>query len=325
MKNKNTLLVVDELIKNQGSFVSGSSLSERLGISRPAVKKIVDRLVQKGYSIEARTGSGYLLMKLPDYPEPNAVQVMLKSRGLDNISYFYLPEVDSTQHEAARFLTSRGFKMEPLKHYVFVAGRQTGGKGRMGRPWHSEEGGIWLTFVFNKTIPVRELPYYPLAAALSVIDFLQGAFGIFCRLKWPNDIIYKDRKIAGILTSGRVEVDVASHLIVGVGVNVNNELPQELKDRAVSVAEITKGKQELLLPVVDLIAGLYIGLTSINPKDVIARANRYLWKKNEEGVVTGPSGKKEKVLVKKISPSGGLIVIANGERKTLFAAEIDWP
>jgi|GEM_PF-6801836 len=325
MRNRNTLLVLEELIKNQGSFVSGSNLSQKLGITRTAIKKIMDRLANKGYLIEARTGSGYLLSKLPDYPDSYAVQAILNSMGLSNINYFYFPEIDSTQNEALRFLTSKGFKLEPGQHYVFAAGRQTGGKGRMGRSWYSEEGGIWITFVFNQTIFVKELPYYPLAAVLAVIDFLQGYFGISCKLKWPNDVVYRDRKIAGILTGGRVEVDIASQLLIGVGVNVNNELPPELKSRVVTVAEVTGEKQELLSPTVNLITNLYFGLSNMKPRDVIARSNQLLWKKNEEGVVTGPSGKKERVLVKKISSSGGLIAVVNGERKTIFSAEIDWP
>jgi BirA family biotin operon repressor/biotin-[acetyl-CoA-carboxylase] ligase len=325
MKTSYILTVVEELIKNQDNFISGSFLGKQLGISRTAIKKIIDGLEKKGYVISGRTGAGYCLLKLPEYPETHAVQALLNLRGFGNIKYSYEAVVDSTQQEAARFLTKRDFRIEPEQHFVFVAGKQTRGKGRMGRPWYSDEGGIWMTFIFNRPVLVKDLNYYPLASAISVIDFLKRFFGISCKLKWPNDVVIDNKKIAGILVSGRIEVDLASQLVIGVGVNVNNQLAPEIKKLSTSVAELTGKKYELLMPVVELITSFYNELTSINPEKVIQRANDLLWKKEKEGWITGPTGKKEKVVIKKIGSSGELIADVDGEEKEFFAAEIDFP
>lgn len=114
---------------------------------------------------------------------------------------------------------------------VVVARRQSAGKGRMGRRWLSPEGGLWMSVLLR---PGFVDPRIVFIGALSVVDTLAD-FGVLSGIKWPNDVWVGGRKIAGILVEGRGE----EHVVVGIGLNVNNPVPEELRDVAVSMFELT--------------------------------------------------------------------------------------
>ncbi|OLB18288.1 MAG: biotin--[acetyl-CoA-carboxylase] ligase [Gemmatimonadetes bacterium 13_2_20CM_69_8] len=105
-----------------------------------------------------------------------------------------------------------------------IAEEQTAGRGRDGRTWHSPVGGVWLGLLLRPAHSV--VGAVAIRAGLAVadaVDALLGAPGT--RLKWPNDVLLDDRKIAGILCEGRWQGDRLQWLAVGVGVNVCNTVP----------------------------------------------------------------------------------------------------
>ncbi len=119
---------------------------------------------------------------------------------------------------------------------VFVADRQKEGKGRKGRRWESQEGGLYFSFVlcgedFSKPFQI------PLVAGLAVSDFLDS-LGIRTAVKWPNDVYVKGKKISGILAERTKD-----KIIVGIGLNINQRgFPPDIEDRATSLHLIT-GKE----------------------------------------------------------------------------------
>jgi BirA family biotin operon repressor/biotin-[acetyl-CoA-carboxylase] ligase len=123
-----------------------------------------------------------------------------------------------------------------------LAEAQTGGRGRLGRRWHSPPG-VNLTFsiLLRPDRPPFEIPPLTLLAGAAVAEALVG-FGVTPRLKWPNDVQLMGRdgaplKIAGILTEMASEGDRVAHVVIGIGLNVNDTaLPVELADRATSLA-----------------------------------------------------------------------------------------
>jgi len=137
----------------------------------------------------------------------------------------WLRETDSTQ----RRLKEGDFPCGT----IFVADRQKEGKGRMGRRWESQEGGLYFSFVlceeeFSKPFQI------PLVVGISLSEFLD-TLGLKTALKWPNDVYSKGRKIAGILAERS-----AGRVIVGIGLNVNQEgFPKELENRATSMYLVT--------------------------------------------------------------------------------------
>jgi len=139
-----------------------------------------------------------------------------------------LEEVSSTNDYA------KSIAREVPEGTVVIAERQTAGKGRKGRAWASPEGGLWMSVILK---PGFVDPRIVFVGALSVVDTLAD-FGIASGIKWPNDVWVGGRKIAGVLVEGRGE----EHVVMGVGLNVNNPIPDELRESAVSMFELLGAK-----------------------------------------------------------------------------------
>jgi BirA family biotin operon repressor/biotin-[acetyl-CoA-carboxylase] ligase len=138
-----------------------------------------------------------------------------------------LVEVASTQ-TVAFDMAARG---APAGTAV-VADHQTHGKGRRGHRWEDEPGTALLVSILVRTpLPLAERPRLGFAAALAVADVLRETADLDARLRWPNDVLVRGRKIAGILLEAR-----GDHVVVGIGVNLNQTaFPREIADRATSV------------------------------------------------------------------------------------------
>ena len=119
---------------------------------------------------------------------------------------------------------------------VVLAEEQTAGRGRDGRSWHSPAGGVWLAMVQRPAS--AELAAASIRAGLVVADVVDELLGDgLARLKWPNDVLLDDRKVAGVLCEGRWQGDVLQWLAVGIGINVSNPIPEPLSQRAVALVE----------------------------------------------------------------------------------------
>lgn len=139
-----------------------------------------------------------------------------------------LKEVSSTNDYA------KSIAEEAPEGTVVLAESQSAGKGRNGRRWVSPKGGLWMSVILK---PGFVDPRIVFVGPLSVIDVLAD-FGIPSGIKWPNDVWVRGQKIAGVL----VESKGKEYVIVGIGLNVNNPIPEELRDTAVSMFELV-GKE----------------------------------------------------------------------------------
>jgi len=124
-----------------------------------------------------------------------------------------------------------------LKDTTFViAQKQTTGKGRLNREWASPAGGLWFS-VFFKTRQ-EELSLLQPLVSLSVLKVINHYVpGERFRLKWPNDIVHGSGKVAGILQKN-IHTGAGIYSIIGTGINVNNPVPDELKEKAISLRGI---------------------------------------------------------------------------------------
>jgi BirA family biotin operon repressor/biotin-[acetyl-CoA-carboxylase] ligase len=143
---------------------------------------------------------------------------------------------------------------------AILADRQTAGRGRQGRAWASAPGvGLYTSILLRPNQPLRHAPLLTLVAGLAVAGAIEEVAGVASRLKWPNDVLVDERKVAGILTE-MVSVDAwVSHVAVGIGINVNHgpgDLPEELLAVATSLY-LAAGRT---VPRGDLAAALYNGL-----------------------------------------------------------------
>jgi len=149
-------------------------------------------------------------------------------------------ELDSTMRRAGELAA------EACETGTIVgADRQTAGQGRHGRAWDSQEGGLYFTMVLRPKVEMRDLPVVTLALGLAVADAVQMHTGLIVDLRWPNDVMVGERKLAGILTVWQDGV-----VLAGIGVNVGQqEFPEELRSAATSIARETSREQnrDLLL------------------------------------------------------------------------------
>ncbi|MGH7673685.1 MAG: biotin--[acetyl-CoA-carboxylase] ligase, partial [Gemmatimonadales bacterium] len=129
---------------------------------------------------------------------------------------------------------------------VVIAEEQTAGRGREGRSWHSPPGGVWLGILLRP--PVAEPGGGPVAirAGLAVADAIDALLGgPMARLKWPNDVLLDDRKVAGVLCEGRWQGMTPLWLAVGIGINVCNEIPAALERHAVALRDALPGVRRI--------------------------------------------------------------------------------
>ena len=210
--------------------VSGPALAERLDVSRAAIWKHVDALRNDGFSIQSGD-DGYVLAGIPEYGG-TAVEY-----GLDApFSIEYHDAIGST-NDRGRELAAEGWA-----DVVVLADEQTGGRGRLERPWSSPPGGIWMSIVVRPDLPPARAPLLTLAAAVAVTRAAR-AVGVDAEIKWPNDVLVPATdaergglKLAGILTEMEGEANRVNWLVVGTGINANVD-PDFLDDQATSIEE----------------------------------------------------------------------------------------
>lgn len=215
---KPTQLEILKILKeNEGSFVSGAGLAERLRISRPGVWKHINRLKRTGYEIQSQPRLGYRLVAVPDSVSHEEIVPNLKTKWLAH-SYHYLKTIGST-NDYALLLAVEGAPHGTL----VVAEEQTKGRGRLRREWISYPNrGVYLSILLRNPLPVRVAPQSAYIGSLALVKMLREEFGITASIKWPNDVLINGRKAAGILTETQSDQDFSRFIVMGIGINVNH-------------------------------------------------------------------------------------------------------
>lgn len=219
------------LREHRGSFLSGEALSRASGVSRAAIWKQIEKLRDEGYQIAAQSHAGYQLMALPDRLIPEELQWGLKTSVVGRRISSYA-STESTM-EIAHRLAIAG---EPEGHAVF-AEEQTRGRGRLGRTWQSPAGqGIYVSVLLRPKLAPADAPLLTVLAAVALVEAIRETTSLDARIKWPNDILFGDkkvapqggtpgegnhRKVAGILTELHSELNQVHAAILGIGLNVN--------------------------------------------------------------------------------------------------------
>ena len=202
------------LLRLEAGYVSGPTLAKKAGISRSAVWKHIKILRRYGYAIQSRHGLGYKLVGQTDLPVPWELARVLHTSFVGK-HIVYRETIDSTQNLAISLAS------KPDSHgTVVIAEQQTSGRGRQDRKWLSPRGGIWLSVVLRPSIPTAKITLLPFVTGLAVYDTIKTT-GLDARLKWPNDVIISDKKVAGILLDISAQADQVNYAVIGVGINTN--------------------------------------------------------------------------------------------------------
>lgn len=215
-------------------YLSGNRICGELGVSRTAIWKHIQALREDGYRFDSAPRLGYKLLSEPDTLKPADLLSLLTTKRL-GCSIHCLDEVDSTQN-VAKDLVRAGAPEGTL----VVAERQTTGRGRLGRPWHSPKGkGIYMSLVVKPAIPLHMTPHLTLLAAVALCRAIRKVVpNVDPGIKWPNDLLVRGKKISGILLESSAENEALQYIITGVGVSCNLEpedYPEELKEKATSL------------------------------------------------------------------------------------------
>jgi BirA family biotin operon repressor/biotin-[acetyl-CoA-carboxylase] ligase len=149
---------------------------------------------------------------------------------------------------------------------VVLAEEQTAGRGRDGRTWRSPLGGAWLGVLLRPPVPAPGV--LSLRIGLVLADTVEAVLGVRptslsgprAALKWPNDVLVDDRKVAGILCETRWQGEALQWLAVGIGVNVANDIPVEFVNRAVALIEFRPGIRRI--DVLDVLVPVLLRLTT---------------------------------------------------------------
>ena len=214
--------ILEFLRKGQG-YVSGETISEKLDVSRAAVWKEIQALRLLGYVIDSQPHEGYRLLKAPDklFADEIAHGLETKIIGRQILSY---DELDSTNDAAFR-LGQDGV----AEGAALFAEYQKKGRGRLGRTWVSPKGkSLTFSYLLRPDLSPSQIARVTLVTGVSLVRAASRATGKRLGLKWPNDLYFEDRKVAGILTEMSAEADKINFVVVGIGINVNvaeNDLP----------------------------------------------------------------------------------------------------
>ncbi len=233
--------MIDDKILNffkncRDSYISGEEFSERLGISRTAVWKHIEKLRSEGYEIIASPHLGYKLLSVPDRLTELELKWQLKAEIIGKKIYSY-EEVGST-NDLARQLGISGEK----EGSVIIAEHQAKGRGRLGRKWVSPRGkGACFSVILRPDILPREVSLVTLFSALSVVKTIREMINLPAFIRWPNDIMVNARKLCGILTELDGETDKINFVVVGIGININTK--RELLPPGATSVSAEKGSE----------------------------------------------------------------------------------
>lgn len=214
--------------------VSGADLAQRLRISRAAVWARIEELRKLGYDIEASPHRGYRLLGAPDLLHADDLLAWIGRTEIIGREIQVFQETTST-NDIVEKMARDGVR----EGAVVFAESQTKGRGRMGRRWVSPPGqGLWFSVLLRPKLRPVAVTQVTILAATAVSRALGEISGLALEIKWPNDLLVRGRKLAGILTELSAEVDSVKHVTLGIGIDVNltaDALPAELRRIATSL------------------------------------------------------------------------------------------
>ncbi|MGF1879274.1 bifunctional biotin--[acetyl-CoA-carboxylase] ligase/biotin operon repressor BirA [Photobacterium frigidiphilum] len=210
MKEHATRLALIKLLAD-GQFHSGEALGESLGISRSAISKHIKVLQLWGLDLFRIQGKGYCISTSIELLDCDKILSQVKCPQLELI-----PIIDSTN----QYLLDR-FGLLP-KGAVCLAEYQQAGRGRRGRQWLSPFGSnLYLSMYWRLDAGMAAAMGLSLVVGVAIAETLQSLGADEVRVKWPNDLYYRDKKLAGILVEMTGQAGDAAHLVIGMGLNID--------------------------------------------------------------------------------------------------------
>ncbi len=310
--------ILKMLMDSKNQYVSGQYISGKLGITRAAIWKRMNKLKELGFEIDSVTKKGYKLISYPDIMNKDLIEAGLNEEFAER-NIIVLEEVDSTNDYSKKIA-----KNVPDGSIV-IADEQISGKGRRGRSFYSGKGeGIYLSFILKPDLEPSKAPFLTSIAAAALVKALKD-LNVDVKVKWPNDIIINSKKMCGILTEMTADVEAIEYIILGIGINVKGtSFPDELKDIATSLKlegyEIKR--LDLLWKLIYHFEVLYKSFINGETSEIISILKENSCVLGKEITVFYPD-KNEKAKAIDITDEGALVIeLENKSIKTLNSGEI---
>ncbi len=213
-------------ILSDGHYHDGTTIGKALNLTRTAVWKIIKKLQHYGIQIVSQKGKGYILQQPLILLNKERIQ---QNSGCETWDISVFETITSTNDYLKSF---RHLKQSKL----CLAEHMSQGRGRLHRKWQAPFGkNIYLSCLYPFQKDVSELAGLSLVMGLAIVKTLNH-FGILQSLlvKWPNDILYDDKKMSGVLIDIQAETHGHCQAIVGIGLNVNGETVSETIEQPVT-------------------------------------------------------------------------------------------
>ena len=294
--DERTVRIVEMLIEG----ASGQRIAEELGVSRTAVWKMIKRLETFGFRIEAKRRVGYRIVEMPDLSPYRVFKICSDLSIVDDV--YYYRTIGSTNDRAKEIGRPK---------VLVVAEEQTAGRGRYGRRWISERGGLYFSLTVP-SLPIEDVPKLTLTAGVAVAEAIGG------RLKWTNDVLLDGKKVCGILCElfGEVENPL---VVVGIGINVNNPVPPYATSLSKHHGR-TFDRGEVLERVLKNFERRYLELVSGGWRDI---RRRWIELSDTLGkdVVVRTCGKEIRGRAVEIDEDGALVLEMDGRLEKVYSGE----
>lgn len=229
------------ILRNENNYVSGEKISNQLGISRAAVNTAVRALRAEGYQILSSTNKGYYLDTVPNNLTAKELSAYLDAQRMETV--LCVDSVDSTNNKIRDLALSGAPDGQ-----IVIANEQLSGRGRRGRNFVSpKDKGIYLSMLFRPESLPGDVIEITAWTAVAVNNAIQTVCGFRAGIKWVNDLIMNQRKVCGILTEMSVESEsgYVQHVMIGIGINVNekeDDFPKDIRTSATSLS--IEGREE---------------------------------------------------------------------------------
>ncbi len=244
----------------------------------------------------------------------------LKTRIFGNKIYTF-DNIDSTNN-CAKAVAGCGAQ----EGTIVIAEQQTDGRGRLGRLWQANPNeNLMFSIVLRPKVSPEGLNLLPLYAAVGVAEAVERTTNLKVECKWPNDLLLNKKKIAGILIEASIKQNIVEHVVIGVGINVNQQkFNGELERKATSLRLETGREMDRAMLFRETLISLEKSYNSLSSKGLQTIVPLWL---NRSTMINKPisvsqNGNLMSGVVKGLSTDGGLILQADGMEKTLFAGDV---
>lgn len=209
---------------------------------------------------------------------------------------------------------------------IIIAHQQTNGRGTQGRKFYSPLNGLYISMLVRPKVDIYKALYLTVATAVAVVVAIKKVLGIKCGIKWVNDIIYKNKKIGGILTEGEIENSSNSlkYAIVGIGLNLSiskEGFPKEIEDIAGTLFEVNISHLTYCKLVAEIVNKTFKLYKKLNKMSFIKKYQKYSVLKNKE-IQYIKNGEIHFGKVIGIDKTAKLVVIKDDKKVKLSAGEV---